>query len=202
MTDSSTGGFLAPLEAAETDDANLDDQIQPTIVGITGLDPTLVRPRWQETPPAQPARTVSWCAFGITEERAEVNPSEVHDGSADGGQGLSREYRTEEIAVLASFYGPGCRALATQLRDGLAIAQNREAMRALGLAFVSTDRITSVPELTNEQWIRRVDVAFTLRRVSWRTYAIRNILTFQGTVTAAAQSVTGPRAVGAFMKTS
>ena len=192
--DSSTGGFLAPLEQL-ADDAALDLLFQPVIVGITGLDGTLVRRKGQEVPGAQPARETTWCAFAATTTQSDTNPSLVHDPHADGGLGRDIELRSETIEVTASFYGPAAIGSAKILRDGLDIPQNREAMRAQGLAYVDLVRITFVPDLQNGQMIRRGDVVFRVRRMVVRSYAIRNILSIDGAVITDVGGPAGPTTV-------
>ena len=198
---STAPGYLSPVSTPPAEDADLDNLIQPVIVGITGLPGSLVRRKWQEIPPAQPARTVNWCAFGVSVTASDTNPTITHDGWDNGGLGSSTLSRTEFLEVSATFYGPACRSYATILRDGFGIGQNRDALRANGMAFVETDRIVLVPEPQNEQFIRRADVVFHLRRMSMRTYAIENIETLQATVVADSGSVTGPQDVEAFIET-
>lgn len=179
---SATGGYLVPLNVLPAEDADFDQLLQPVIVGITGLDPTLVRRKWQEVLPPDPDRTVNWCAFGALNEDADTNPTLIHDGADDNGQGTSTSLRTEQFEVMVSFYGPASSSYATALRDGFGISQNREAMRARGLAYVATDRITRVADLRGDAFIRRADLVFRCRRVAIRTYAIRNVDSITGDV--------------------
>jgi hypothetical protein len=173
--DSSTGGYLAPAAPLPLDDASLDDALQALVVGITGLDGTLVRPRWQPVVPRQPDPGVTWCAIGVTSEKPDANAAIVHDGSAAGGQGVDTLYRHPVIEVLASFYGPSASAAAGALRDGLQIGQNREAMRAQGLAFIDSGDVTAAPDLVNQQWVRRQDLSLRLRRLVTRVYPVLNL---------------------------
>lgn len=188
---SATRGYLIPLGAQPAEDADLDLIIQAVIAGITGLDGSLVRRKWQQLPPPRPEATVNWCAFAVSITSADVMPTMVHDGCDDDGQGTSTELRSETLEVLVSFYGPGCRSYAAGLRDGFAIGQNRDVLRAAGMAYAATDRVTLVPELTNSQFIRRADLVFRLRRMVSRTYAIRNVVSVKGTLVADQGSVTG-----------
>ena len=190
--DSSTSGYLAPLGPQPADDDALDLLLQPVIAGVTGLDGTLVRRRGQAVPPAQPDRPFTWCSFAVTGTQSDINPTLVHDGAANGGQGASYVLRQETLEVTAVFYGPAARGTATLLRDGLNIAQNRDAMRAVGLAYVGMERITFVPDLQNTQFIRRADLVFRVRRMVVRTYAILNIESAEGTVVTANGGGTRP----------
>ena len=180
--DSTTKGFLRPTDAqGPLEDAALDAALQATIVGIVGLDGTLVRPRWQTSPPKQPPLTTDWCAIGIIDEDSEIHPSVVHDGSNNGSDAM---YRGEDLTILASFYGPNARGNAKLLREGLYQAQNRETMREqFGFAMYDTGRVQNVPEmLENENWLKRADLQFRVRRMISRTYAVRNIDSASGTI--------------------
>ena len=182
MGDSTVAGFLSPEGTLPPDDINLDALLQPIIVGITGLPDAQVIIKGQPIPPAQPGRTLTWCAFAVMTTTADMNPSIVHDGTGDGGLGTDTSIRQEQLEVMASFYGPASRGTVAALRDGLGIGQNREAMRALGFAYVGMDRVTFVPDLENTQFVRRADLVFRVRRMAIRTYPIRNILSIQGQV--------------------
>lgn len=175
MTDSSTGGYLQPAAAPlPVEDAALEDVLQAMVAGITGLDGSLVRPRWQPVMPKQPEPSVNWCAIGVTTLTPEPGTAQVlHDDTIDGHDTLIRH---EDMELLASFYGPQAQSYACMLRDGLQIAQNREAIAQSGIAFISTGQLLAVPELYNQQWIRRYDLTVQLRRVINRTYGVLNIV--------------------------
>ena len=193
---SSTGGYLAPESTALVDDIDLDALIQPIIVGITGLPDGQVLIKGQGVPPSQPARTMTWCAFAVTTTTPDINASYAHDGAADGGLGATTEIRNEDLEVTASFYGPASRQYAAILRDGFGIGQNRETMRAEGLAYVGMQRVTFVPDLENTQRVRRADLVFRIRRFALRTYPIRNVVSVEGTITADRQNVSTSFAEG------
>ena len=173
--DSTAPGYLAPLSPAPAEDIDLDALIQPAIVGITGMDDALVVIKGQPVPPEQPGRAITWCAFGVRDIDPQVNPDTVHIGYADQGLGVDRVFRQEEIEVIASFYGPAARAMASRLRDGFAVGQNRDALRASGLVYVRPERVTGIADLVNQQFVRRADFVFRLRRMVGRTYPIRNV---------------------------
>jgi hypothetical protein len=141
--DSSTGGYLAPTSGPIEDDALLD-LIQGAIVGITGITGQLVRPRWQLEPPDAPDVGTNWCAFGIVDRDQDTFGVEQWNPEA----GNETVIRHETINILASFYGPGCDGLAMQLRDGLILAQNREALGGQGLEFISCGKPQRAPEPT------------------------------------------------------
>lgn len=160
----------APLE-----DDELDDALQKWIVGITGLAPDLVRPRWQAIVPKQPEPGVDWCSIGV----ASVNPENAFIQHLNGtitqaaGDLLMRH---EELEVLVSFLGPHAKRYLGVLRDGFAISLNFDAGKNWGLYFVGMDTGRLAPDFINQQWVRRWDSVITVRRMVARTYAVNNIL--------------------------
>lgn len=173
---SSTGGYLrpsptpAPLEGAE-----LENFFQSVIVGVTGLDSTLVRPRWQPSPPAIPDKGTVWIAFGFHDESADtyVWLGELSDGSATQLQ------NQEQFAVLCSVYGTGAgsdaKKVAKILRDGLQIPQNREPMFQNGMGLVEVTAPVPVPVLVKQDWLYRLDMSIRVRRAVVRQYQILTI---------------------------
>lgn len=181
MNTSATGGYLSPTSAPILEDDALDDAFQEMVVGITGLTADLVRPRWQPVDRKMPDITVNWCAIGITEQEPDDNAYVVHVGSTiTGGEDDLR--RTENIRVMATFYGPGAKGLATILRDGLYIAQNREQLEIALLAVITTDTIRAVPEQIDGQWVRRYDLPLVFRRTVIRSYAVQSLLSAEITL--------------------
>lgn len=175
--DSSTGGYLAPVDAQPPpDDAALDAIFQQLVVGVTGLPGSLVRPRWQPIVPKQPEASVNWCAIGVNEQDPDASPVLQHNSAGDGSDTYIRH---QSIDVLCSFYGPGAKGYAQLLADGLCVPQNIEQIKARGMAFVSVGGTRAAPDLVNEQWIRRYDLIAHFRRAITRTYAVLNILSAQ-----------------------
>jgi len=171
MADSSTGGYLLPAQPLPpANDADLDALLQAMVSGITGLPGQYVRPRWQPVPPRQPEPLIDWCAIGVQAYRREGTPHQQHNA-----EGTDTQRRHEQLDVLASFYGPNAARYAEVLADGVYVAQNGDTLRANGLAFLSAGDPLPVPELVNQQWIRRVDLSLSLRRAIARTYQVRNI---------------------------
>lgn len=179
---SATGGYLQPASTATpVADLDLDLVVQALVAGVTGLPGDRVRPRWQPTQPRMPEITVDWCAVGVTVTDTERGTAYInHDGTAEGHDDLVRH---EQLEVLASFYGPSAVRNAALLRDGLQIAQNRAALDTQGMAFVEAGPVRTVPELVNEQWLRRCDLSLTLRRVVRREYPVLNILSAPVSIT-------------------
>lgn len=175
MNDSTTGGALLPLDSPLTGDAR-DDVLQALIVGITGLDGTMVRPRWQPVAPKQPDPGTDWCAIGITDDTPGDGVAIIHDPNANGGLGADIMIRHRQLSVLASFYGPNAAAFAEQAQDGLSIPQNLEVLQSQLMTYSNTDTIRQVPELINQQWVKRFDVPLIFRQQVRRTYAIQSLV--------------------------
>ena len=177
---SATGGLLVPgAESPPLTDDALDALFQVAVSGITGLSGSLVRPRWQPIPPKHPEPSVDWCAIGITDITPDDGPSIQHVGSLVGqvGEVGRDDYRRHEtITLLCTFHGPLAMRYAAKLRDGIGIPQNLEGLKASGIGFIDSGPIRTVPELYNQQWIRRFDLALTFRRKVSRTYPILNII--------------------------
>lgn len=184
---SATGGPLLPASIdTPVFDLDLDKVLQAVVVGVAGLAGDKVRPRWQPTQPRMPEIGEDWCAIGVTEILPDNNPAVMHDPAGDGHDDLIRH---EDLAVLASFYGPHAARNAGLLRDGLYISQNREPLDAQGVGLVTTDAVRMVPTLVNEQWQRRADLLITLRRIVRRAYPVLNILSAQGSIDTGTVSV-------------
>ncbi|WCM21361.1 hypothetical protein NDK50_07910 [Paraburkholderia bryophila] len=152
---------------------------QQMIVGLTGLPGNMVRPRWQPTVPKQPEATINWCSIGVTNSDADANPVMAHSPAGNGSDSL---LRNEVLTILASFYGPNASAYAAQARDGIFISQNNDMLTANSMGLVSVGDKLPVPELVNQQWIRRFDFEIRIRRQVVRTYNVLNILSAQATI--------------------
>ncbi|WP_149313535.1 hypothetical protein [Methylobacterium sp. P1-11] len=178
---SATGGYLGPVSAEPLDDLALDSAIAGVIAGITGLAAALVIPRDQPSQPRIPDVTTNWVSVGVTVSTGDDTPSQIHHPDGDGYTILRAFYRLD---VMAMFYGPKSDGYAKLLRDGLFIGQNREAMRAQSLNFVSVDPLRRVPEIVATQTRRRTDLAFRLTQTVERKYQILNVLQADGTIRA------------------
>lgn len=178
---SATGGYLLPdnnIPAPLEDDA-LDDFLHDVVAGITGLDPTLVRPRWQFEVPDMPDRTINWCAFGIMSRSADTFDSSIHQPATPDANGSDLLQRQEMLNLMVSFYGPNCQATGAQLRDGLGVAQNREQLFLAGMGLVSVGDLTKAPELVKDAWLQRADLPLVIRREVRREYPVLNLLSAQ-----------------------
>ncbi|UNA00774.1 hypothetical protein ZHS_18 [Edwardsiella phage vB_EpM_ZHS] len=155
-----------PLE----DDA-LIDAMQATVVGVTGLDPTLVRPRNQPAPPNLPDFSLNWASLGltVTDSDSYAFVRQVNDTDME----LEHD---QEITLLAIFYGSSAQSYVGLLRDGLQIEQNRWALGALGVKLVSTGRERHIPSLLKEIWQQRYDLPVVWRRRVRRVYKSASVI--------------------------
>lgn len=179
---SSTGGVLSPIGALPLDDAALDQVFQDLVTGITGLDGSLVRPRWQMVAdvsvggiggtPKQPEPSTNWCAIGVTVVKQSDGPWLVYDEPSN----TELYWDHEELTVLATMYGPNCQSFMRLLRAGLNVPQNTEALLPFMIRYVGCGPIRTMPELVNQQWIRRQDISLEFRRKVIMTYGVENIL--------------------------
>jgi hypothetical protein len=184
MTDSSTGGYLIPSPVpAPLEGQALLDFLQGVIVGVTGLDGTLVRPTWQSEPPNIPDAGVAWCAFRITERPSDAFPYVKHNANGQGADALQRH---ETLHILCSFYdlGSGGQAdyYAALLRDGLSIPQNREVLTLKNMGLVKTGEPVPVPIIVKTRWLYRVDLEVVIRRQIDRVYPVLNVTSAQGSI--------------------
>jgi len=181
MNDSSTGGYLLPsLSPAPLEGQALFRFMQQFFVGITGLDGQLFFPRWQPEPPnLPPVGTPCWAAFGINARGTSVFAFTKHVPAVTGPPDVPAydEYRRhEELDILTSFYGPESDTYATLLRDGIQIPQNLEVIEQAGMGLIETGELKTVPELTKERWLQRVDLTVRIRRQIVRRYAIQSLV--------------------------
>ena len=167
---SATGGYLTPSNIAPPDDQDLDRIFHDLFVGVSGIDPKLVRPRWTAEPGNMPALGSSWIAQGVTDRREDPTVTQWFTE----GVGITI-IRQQEIDNLVSFYGIGAAALESIVRDGLYLDQNREALGLLGIALVIVGNPRNASMLINERWNKRIDVQITFRRVIKRIYPVLSL---------------------------
>lgn len=173
---SATGGYLQPTSIAPMDDQALDHYFHDLFISVLGIDPTLMRPRWQVEPSNMPANGTNWVAQGVTTRRDDTVASQIFDGA----QMIVN--RNQELDNLMSFYGPGASAMQALLRDGLSLDQNREAINLIGLVLVKLGDPRNASLLVNERWQKRIDVVVTFRRLISRTYPVESLLSAAGTL--------------------
>ena len=183
---SATGGPLLPENGTPTlaPDDPFDTFLQALVVGVTGMTGTMVRPRWQATPIAEPEAGTDWCAIGVTEEDPdEGRPFVTHRGSEDSGLGADFVQVNDTASILASFYGPNARGNASALRIGLMVAQNREVLQRANMGLVGMPGAARfLPAIVSMQTQRRVDIPFAIRRPNVIEVAVRNLLAVKVTL--------------------
>ncbi len=175
---SATGGYLVALASSGLPGGlTLNQFLQTVLVGISGLPGSFVRPNWQEKPPSNPDLSVNWLAFGVILEAPDY--SAYVGQNDDGSQMMSRQ---EGVQIKCTFYGPLAMTYARIVRNGFQLSQNLEALRAAKMGFVNTDAPIHVPELVNERFIDRIEMAVHLRRQEIETYPVLNVLSAEGTI--------------------
>lgn len=181
--DSSTGGILDPIVASTdpVEDKALVDFIQEVVSGITGVPGKYVRPRWQEEPPNLPPKNINWIALGIESRQTDTYGVEVHVNAVEGGLPEHDELqRHETLNLRCSFYGPNADSLASRLKTGLLVAQNREVLYLAGMGLVETGEPVAVPSLVKEKWLYKVDMTVAIRREIRQQYPVLSILKVVG----------------------
>jgi hypothetical protein len=187
MTTSATGGYLSPLAFAVNDNA-LADIIQEFIVGVTLLDGEYVRPAWQSNPYIIPTNGTDWCAFSLGNF---VAGQAYQVQAASGNDTNVKMEQCENFDVSCSFYGANCQRYAAVVRDGLQIAQNREALWLQGISITGGVQIVHVPELINDVWHDRCDIVIAMGRKVNADYAVLHFVGAAGTInTDAPETVT------------
>ena len=160
------------------------DLVTATLSALTGIPPTLVRPRWQPTPPQQPTAGTSWAAVGVTRRLATGYTHQVMSCLPGTETPALLLRRWAALTVLCSFYGPVSEDLAEQFRDGLYIVQNLSAWYINGLKLTEVGEVLAVPDLTNWQWIDHQDVRLELVREFDRYYPLQSLVEGDATINA------------------
>ncbi len=172
---SATGSYLSPINTDQADyDKQLTDVLQEAISGITGIEGSLVRRKYQPVTPKMPEPHTNWVAFYVHSIEPDDSPSITHEDSVSGG--YDENVRHERLSVLCTFYGENGEQKASLLRDGLGIPQNMTELRKKGFGLVGVGQVISVPEFINQVWVRRFDVLIALNRKTKRTYSVLNVL--------------------------
>ncbi|MMZ56972.1 hypothetical protein D1872_188850 [compost metagenome] len=168
--DSTTPGYLTPNGNGPAYDEELERLLSRWVRGVTGLDKNVVYPRWTDPQIQIPKNGTTWCAFGITGVQEDTNPAYIQ------GDESAEQWSHETVDILCCFYGPRGMSVVTQFRDGLFVSQNNDELKKIGLTLLDCGRIFNLPELINNQWVRRYDIAVRLRRKVVREYGIKSLV--------------------------
>jgi hypothetical protein len=180
MPDSSSGGSLLPTSSpAPLEGQALLNFLQEWLVSLTGLPGQMVRPRWQPEPPNIPPEGTDWIAFGITGRPSDTFAAELHE---TGAPDYNQIRRHEVLEIMASIYGPNADSYAQVLREGMALAQNREILSLNSMGLVGSGSVQTVPELVKDKWYYRVDMPFSIRRQIVRNFQVLSLASAEGTV--------------------
>ncbi|MNK60448.1 hypothetical protein D3C87_795820 [compost metagenome] len=148
-------------------DDELEDILQRAFAGITGMDPRLVRPRFEPEPANMPDFSQTWASFGVGETQSDLLA--FLRQVSDDVQELQRD---QQFTALASFYGPGAQVQLERFRDGIQIQQNREELGSFGIKLVEVGQARRLPALVKGLWQDRRDVPVILRRRYTRLYRV------------------------------
>jgi hypothetical protein len=176
--------YVLPFSTnGELNDTGINRFLQSLVVGVTGLPPHMVRPRWQKQPPDQPGIDEDWSAVGPIRREREKFPAIKHSTDPDNFyRAKDTIYNNEIVEVLASFYGPNKDRFAELFTLGVYLEQNRTAIFLNGFALVDVDDILNVPAIIKERWVPGDDVPFRLRRQQIYSYPVPNLKYAQATV--------------------
>lgn len=193
---SSTGGYLSPAPApAPLEGKALLRFFQQIIVGISGMDGTLVRPFWQAEPPNVPEQGTAWCAFKIARRPSDEYAfiGRLPYLPEDGNDHLQRH---EELNISTTFYDTGSVGVTPSgqntdsladyfsalFRDGLSVPQNREPLFLAGMGLTKIGDCISIPEKLKQRWQYRVDFEFAVNRQIDRVYPVNTLVAAEGTI--------------------
>ncbi|MBS9433430.1 hypothetical protein C6H66_08045 [Photorhabdus hindustanensis] len=168
---SDKAGWLTPVTPDPEYDDGLEHILSCWVCGVSGLPDDKVRSRWTSAQLPQLPVDDDWCDFVITDFISDASPA--FENQTDEGTKL---WRHEEIVCLISFYGPNSQRYGARFRDGLAVSQNNDELERSGLSVDKLSRLTSLPELINNQRGRRYDMTITLRRKVVREYGVKSLV--------------------------
>lgn len=157
--------------ANSLDDDDLFNFFHDFIAGLTGLAGNLVLPRWQPEPPNIPATAPNFAAFGVTTYKADTYAADVLKAA-----GTFEIHRHETIELLVSFFGLNCGALGRIFRDGIQVEQNRDVLSMNNFGLLECNDVVMAPTLFKERWLRRADVAFSVRRQVVRGFPVQPLV--------------------------
>ena len=173
---SATGGYLLPVPPL-VGGLSLEDFIQTVIVGVSGYTNTLVRPKYQQSPPKQPDINTNWIAFSIQGNAPDAN-AYVYIDEHD----VTNLRRQETLTIQVGFYGPDAQNNSAVFRDGFQIQQNLESLSIASMGFKDATEPIRGPDLINERWVDRYEMTLVLVRQVRRTYEILPFASAMGVI--------------------
>ena len=178
MNNSATGGYTGPsFTEPNPGGLTLTQFIQTVLCGVSGINGKLVRPKWQQEPPQMPDISVNWLAFGIASSQPSFNAY-----IAMQPDNTTQYQRQEQLEIQVSIYGPAAFETVGLITDGLQIPQNLAGLLAANMGVVEVTKAMHIPELINERFFNRYELAVVLNRQVQRLYPILNFLSASGTV--------------------
>jgi hypothetical protein len=158
---------VAPLEGQD-----LNRFFQIWLVGLSGLDPTLVRPERQDEPPNIPDAGQAWCSFNWDRISSDTFP---FIGFKTGGGNTFRDLQRHEMLVLnADFLDLGTNGLASfytaLVRDNLIIDDNVAYLQSNGFNLRSASDIEILPVIFKSRWKYRERLPIYIKRNVERQY--------------------------------
>jgi hypothetical protein len=161
---------------SEVNDLNINRFLQQVVTGVTGMDPQLVRPRWQPEPPNQPDFGTDWAAIGEISRTREPFAAVLHFTPLYPELPYDAVIRNQILEILCSFYGPNCEANNELFAMGLSLAQNREVLFLNGFGLVEVMESVNVPALIKGRWMSGWDTRFRIRRQQVYQYPVGNLI--------------------------
>lgn len=188
---SQSGGFLLPVPSAvPLEGQALRRFLQQWVVGISGLDGTMVRPVAQGEPPNIPNAGECWAAISILNRPADTFPAVIHKVDAESPEGFDELQRNEALRLLVSFYDLGSNGqadmYASMFRDGTSIPQNLEYLRRSGFALNSVGDLVDAPILFKSRWKYGLDLPVIVVRQINRQYRVKNVVSADGEIVTSA----------------
>jgi hypothetical protein len=158
------------------------DLLTALVVQTTLLPPTMVRPRWQPTPPEQPPAGASWAAVGIPQRTGQGYTHQAMSTLPGTTTEALLLRRWVSFQVLFSFYGPDAEDVAELFRDSIFLVQNLAGLYAYGIKVTWAEEVLAVPDLTNLQWIDHQDIRVDFVREYDRYYPMQHVIEANGTI--------------------
>lgn len=173
-------GFLTPTSNPVLPGGlTLTQYIQAMIVGVTNINGTLVRPKWQIAPPKQPDIATNWIAFGIQ----ILTPDQLaYVGLLDDASSAASFQRQVLLQIDCGFYGSSAMENILIFQDAFQIQQNLDYLRAAKMGYRQITPAIRGPDLVNGRWVERLETSLYLTWQVQRTYAILSLESAEGTL--------------------